>query len=182
MNITQIELNLEPPVEEDKSCTFTCPDGRCVWQYDFMGSPICSCNEGSKYDKEKSMCITECSFECPDGRCVWQYDFLGMPKCSCKDPLDTVYNKETKMCEIGSSDSDLKFFIKMILVEAMEPTTTTDSSFWSTTESATVFGIDSEMRGVNPGEPKSEPVGERCGIKTCPIGLKCTSFFWGTCE
>ena len=179
MNITQIEVSiLEPPLEE--ACTFTCPDGRCVWQYDFMGSPVCSCNEGLKYHKEKSMCIAECSFECPDGRCVWQYDFLGMPKCSCKDPLDTVFNKEKQVCEIGNTDLDLTVTINMILVEAVEPTTTTESSFWSTTESATVFG--SEMRGVDPGEPKSEAVGERCGIKTCPIGLKCTSFFWGTCE
>ena len=73
-----------------------------------MGSPTCKCNEGLKYDKEQNACIgetIECTFECPDERCAWQYDFLGMPKCNCKGV--SVYNKETKTCEIGNDDSFL---------------------------------------------------------------------------
>ena len=93
-------------MEEEVACTFTCSDGRCGWQYDFMGSPTCKCNEGLKYDKEQNACIgetIECTFECPDERCAWQYDFLGMPKCNCKGV--SVYNKETKTCEIGNGDT-----------------------------------------------------------------------------
>jgi len=92
-------------LEEEAACTFTCPDGRCVWQYDFMGSPTCECNEGLKYDKEQKICAgekIECTFECPDKRCVWQYNFMGLPTCNCKE--DAVYNKETKTCEIGNDD------------------------------------------------------------------------------
>ena len=49
-----------------------------------------------------------------------------------------------------------------------------------------MFDFDSEMRGIpmniNSKETKSEAVGERCGLRTCPIGQKCTNNFWGTCE
>ena len=74
---------------------------------------------------------------------------------------------------------------KRFLVETTTETTT--STTWEPeTESTTVFDFDSEMRGIpmniNSKETKSEAVGERCGIKTCRIGQKCTSFFWGTCE
>ena len=91
-------------MEEEAACTFTCPDGRCVWQYDFMGSPTCECNEGLKYDKEQKICVgeeIECTFECPDKRCVWQYNFMGLPTCNCKE--DAVYNKESKTCELCTS-------------------------------------------------------------------------------
>ena len=62
-----------------------------------------------------------------------------------------------------------------------------ESDWWiSEPESTAVSDFDSEMRGIpknlNVKETKSEAVGERCGIKTCPIGQKCTSIFWGTCE
>ena len=62
-----------------------------------------------------------------------------------------------------------------------------ESEWWnSEPESTTVSHFDSEMRGIpknlNAKEPKSDADGERCGIKTCPVGKKCTSFFWGTCE
>ena len=53
-----------------------------------------------------------------------------------------------------------------------------ESEWWiSESESTTVSDFDFKMR-----EPKSEAVGERCGIKFCPVGQKCTSYFWGDCK
>ena len=83
-----------------------------------------------------------------------------------------------------SSESNLEPEFEESEIEESE---TSDSEWWnSEAESTTVSRFDSEMREIpknlNTKEPKSEAVGERCGFKTCPVGQKCTSSFWGTCE
>merc|ERR1712131_97099 len=81
-------------------CSFTCPDDRCIWSYNFLGRSQCTCNEeGANYNKDTKLCeaAPECSFTCPDDRCVWSYDFIGRPKCSCND-AEAEYNKSTETC------------------------------------------------------------------------------------
>merc|ERR1712147_414999 len=84
------------PVVNDRNCTFDCPDGRCVWSYDFLGSPECKCKDDSSvYNATEKACTTkskeECTFTCTDGRCIMQYNMMGLKTCPCND-VGAEYN------------------------------------------------------------------------------------------
>ncbi len=46
-NFENFHLALDPPTIPTIDCTFTCPDCRCIWSYDFVGNARCACNDAS---------------------------------------------------------------------------------------------------------------------------------------